>query len=67
MALTEITPVKDCLGGHCSAIFSTDEGSLVIIGKLMTDDQTNELLTNRVGKDEAAIVVPKELIAGLNL
>lgn len=62
MKLTNITPrTVQCGIGACPAIFRTDQGTYVLVGKKVTNPE----LATRVGKDEAAIEVPKFLLEGL--
>ncbi len=57
--LEDITPEDyRCPAGDCPAIFRTPEGQLVIIGKRYI----NEDITHRIGIDEAAITVPKDML-----
>lgn len=66
MKLIEKTPeTLICLIAQCPAIFETDRDSYVVIGKLLTTEQIAVLLNGRVGKEEAAVEFPKELLAKL--
>lgn len=57
--LTDITPEEyRCPSGDCPAIYRTPNGKLVIIG----ERYTNDILANRVGINESAIIVPADMI-----
>lgn len=59
MRLKEITPiVLRCGVGACPAIFETDRGTLIVIGKRIKVD--GGLLEDKVSRDEAAVEIPKE-------
>ena len=60
----EITPQKFQCGiiAGCPAVFSTNQGTLLIIGKKLEKTEAKKLLGNRVSEDETVIIVPKELI-----
>ena len=44
----------------CPAIFETDKGSYVVIGKITNAKRLG--ISKRVGKDETVIEIPKKLI-----
>jgi hypothetical protein len=65
MKLKEITPVSQRCGiGACPAIFETDRGNYIIIGKTVRQ-QTNTQLSGRIGPNEAVVEIPRELLADL--
>lgn len=64
MKLTEITPTEmrcGTCGCGCPAVFATDQGSYVIIGKKL-DGETLAQLHGRIADDEFAIEVSKEIL-----
>lgn len=62
--LKELTPKGfKCGIGPCPAIFKADN-KFVIVGKVI-DDETRQELKGRIGKDETAIEVPKNLLLNL--
>lgn len=67
MKLREITPKSfKCGIGACPAIFKTDEGSFVIIGKQVGEKNTMDQLDGKIGPDEIAVEIPGELLQELN-
>lgn len=66
MKLREITPVEyicsDC--SSCPAVFETENGTYLIIGKQLTDSVL-EQLHGRIGADEFVVEVPKGLLSGV--
>jgi hypothetical protein len=54
----------DCIPGSCPAVFENDNGDYVIIGKRPSDD-TLEELSDRIGEDELAVIIPAELLEKL--
>lgn len=67
MKLTEITPKQlQCGIGACPAIFETDHGTYVLIGRNLADVLPNEL-KGRVGTHETVIEIPKELLAAATI
>lgn len=66
MKLIEITPESlCCVIGTCPAVFETDSGSYVLIGKVVKDGDSAALLAGRIGPDEVAIEIPKEFLSRL--
>ena len=62
MKLIEITPKQlQCGIGACPAIFETDRGTYVVVGRNLADELPHEL-RGRVGSHETVIEVPKELL-----
>lgn len=65
----ELTPdIYRCAGGlaACPSVFETDQGTLLVIGKLL-DDNTKKLLPEgRVGEGEIAIEIPKGMITNID-
>ena len=65
MALREITPSHlRCGVGQCPAVFEDGPDGLVIIGTLITGE-ASESLAGRVGANECAIRISREMFAGL--
>lgn len=66
MKLNEVTPAEFVCHTQtcCPAIFETESGSYVIIGKKLSASAAS-LVEGRVGADEYVIEVPKGMIAGL--
>jgi hypothetical protein len=63
--LTEVTPRHmRCHIGKCPAVFSAQDGKIVIIGKKATDKILNEI-GDKIGDDEFCVVVDRELIKDL--
>lgn len=60
--IQDLTPKNMCQPGKdcCPALFKTDNGSYVLVGKIVDAGKLNIL--NRVGEDEVAIEVPGDLI-----
>ena len=57
----ELTPAEmSCLAGTCPAIFETNNGSYALIGKKLDSKKLG--ISERIGKDEILIEVPKKLI-----
>jgi len=62
----EITPTSlRCIAAACPAIFKTNKGTYVVIGKKLTKEELTEEIKNKVGKGEMVIEVPKELFSEL--
>jgi len=75
-ACPRIYQLNECIIGNCPTIYEFDEcvigacptvrgidGKYIVIGKKVDVNKLKELgLENRVGKDEAAVEVPKGLI-----
>ena len=59
--IKELTPKEmSCVAGTCPAIFETDEGSYILIGKKADADKLG--IEKRVAAEEVVIEVPKRLI-----
>lgn len=66
MRLKEITPkTLMCVVGACPAVYETDRGTIILVGCRLAADAVADLLPNRVAPHEAAIEVPRELLANL--
>jgi hypothetical protein len=64
MKIYDITPLEyRCLVGACPAVFRTDRASLLIVGRLLTDDEKRALAELSVGDGETVIEVPTGLLA----
>ena len=63
--LRNLTPNKfRCSFGGCPAVFETENGEIVIVGK-KPSSTISEQLKNKVSQDELAIVIERELLANL--
>ncbi len=64
--LKEITPETFlCANGSCPSVFETEDGRLVVIGKIIDKTMQNRLPQGKVGEDEIAIEIPAGLIKDL--
>ncbi len=64
--LVDLTPSKSkCSWGGCQAIFATPDGELLIVGKKPSASLAKEI-EGKVGDDELAIVVDRQLIVNLD-
>ncbi len=67
--ILEVNEIKavpmGCAFGGCPAIFETNRKTFIIIGKKLEQKQENEFLNGRIGMDEEAVEVPKDLIIKL--
>ena len=67
MKLKEITPKQlRCGAGPCPAVYASDRGTLVIVGKKVSKEYLNKLLPGKVAPDEEGIELPKEFFPGLS-
>ena len=66
MKLTDLTPEKyrSCAIAACPALFRTDRGTYVVIGKVLDD---GVVPAGRVGPGEIAVELPAELIDAADL
>lgn len=68
MKLKEITPEHlRCVIGACPAVYETDRGTYVLIGKIVNDTDIANVLAGMVGADEMAVEIPKEFLSGLTV
>ncbi len=59
----DITPSPfACAVGACPAVFSTDRGTLLIIGREITKDALEQSVRTRVSPSETVVEVPIELL-----
>lgn len=66
MRLTEITPESmRCIIGSCPAVYETDRGTIVLIGKRLDSRTMAQLLPGKVAPHEEAIEVSRELLLDL--
>jgi hypothetical protein len=66
MKLKEITPEHlRCVVGACPAVYETDRGTYVLIGKIVNDVNIANLLAGKVGADEMVVEIPKEFLSSL--
>ena len=54
-----------CFIGACPAIFETDRGTYLVIGKKVVTQDRASLPLGRVSADEEVIEIPKALLTGL--
>ena len=68
MKLIEKTPKSSlCILANCPAIFETDRGTYVVIGKQLSSTQSSKLLNGRIGPNETAVEIPEELLKSIFL
>lgn len=66
LGMSEITPSSfHCGIAACPAIFETERKTYIIIGAVIDSETAESLLPGRVGKDEVAIEVPRNLLPGV--
>lgn len=64
MKLTEITPAAyRCISAACPKVFTTGQGTLVIVGRLLDPREQSELACGVVGPGEAAVEIPEGLVS----
>lgn len=62
----ELTPYAiRCSIGACPAVFSLDDGNLLIVGKKLSPELSKEI-EGKVGDDEHAIVLSPEFFRNLD-
>jgi hypothetical protein len=65
MKLTDVTPERlRCGIGACPAVFRSDQGTFVVIGRKI-EASVFRSLSGRVGPDEAVIEIPEGLLIEL--
>ncbi|MCK4342232.1 MAG: hypothetical protein KAY37_10980 [Phycisphaerae bacterium] len=63
MELEEITPrALRCGIGICPALFKTDRGSVLVVGRRLSEEEVQQNLAGRVGGDEWVVEVPQSLL-----
>jgi hypothetical protein len=68
MKVTEITPLSARCGvGPCPAVFSTDRGTCLIVGKVPKMDDIPRQAQEKIGEGEVLIEVPIGVLKGLVL
>ena len=67
--MREITPKRlQCGVGLCPALFELDDGRIVVIGKVPSADRPlPREISDKVGEDESAVVIPPEYLKELQL
>ncbi len=66
MQLRERTPKQlQCAAVMCPAVFESDRATFVLIGRKLKAEELNGDLVGRIGADEIAIEVPRELLASI--
>ena len=64
MKVIDVTPLPfSCRGGGCPAVYETDRGSYLIIGRKV--DFPENLLPGKIGPDETIIEIPANLVQGI--
>jgi len=60
----DITPREflSCAIGACPAVFETEEGTYLIVGRLLPKGAVSP---DRIGPDEVAIEIPAELLSNI--
>lgn len=63
----ELTPdAYLCVAGPgCPSVFETSEGTLLVIGKVVSPDLRDILPSGRVAEDETVIEIPRGLVADI--
>lgn len=63
MNLKDITPRSaTCLVGACPALFETDRGTLLVVGRRLSEQEVLEQLAGRVGQNEWVVEIPQDLL-----
>ena len=66
MKVTDITPaVHFCGIGMCPAVYKTDRGTLLVVGKSRKPSECSADLDGRVGPDEELVEIPIGIIRDL--
>ena len=64
----ELTPTKlRCGIGVCPGVYKTPTGSLVIVGRTLSQTELQDALPNRVGNHETAIEIDAAFFAELGI
>lgn len=67
MKIIDKTPAElACLVGACPSIFELENGTFVIVGKILEKNIDSKIM-NKIGVGETCIEVPRELITKLKL
>ena len=65
LKVNDITPTSlFCIVGSCPAIFKTNNDTFIIIGKQLNKTESKPI-QHKIGQNETAIEIPKELITKL--
>lgn len=59
MRLTYLFKLRSSAGGHCPAVYSTDDGNLVVQGYALDSDATSQM--RDVAANETGVKIPYEL------
>ena len=66
MKVTDITPATHaCAIGLCPAVYKTERGTLLVVGKRRKPSECSSQLEGRVGPDEELIEIPIGMIRDL--
>jgi hypothetical protein len=60
-----LTKLTGCQGGTCPAVYTTDRGTLVVQGVLVTDPQA--IADANAPAGETLVEIPRELLASLKV
>ena len=61
----ELTPKELLCGPYipgCPALYELEDGSLIVIGKIINNDQLQSEVSARIANDEIAVHIPRNLI-----
>jgi len=61
--LVDVTPAEHQCGiGACPAVFRSDVGTYVLVGRLVPQHLVTDHLANSIGSDEVAIEIPAAIL-----
>ena len=64
--IKDVTPAHMvCIIGGCPAVYETDRGTLLIVGKRVQPEVRRQVPAEKVGPDEVVIEIPRDLLAAL--
>ncbi len=67
MKVTDITPAMHFCGiGLCPAVYKTDRGTVLVVGKRRKPNECSADLDGRVGPDEELVEIPIGIIRDLS-
>jgi len=67
MKVKDITPTQfSCGVGACPAVFRTDQGTFLLVGRALTSSEIARLIPGRVSVNERAVEIPEELARTLS-
>jgi hypothetical protein len=66
MKVIDLTPKEfNCMAGACPKVFETDRGTVIVIGRVLGYQEQSQLPTGTLGEGEAAVELPKGIVANL--